>query len=281
MNKLAESENISIERLKEIFDSFNATTESLKATHERLSRKVEALQKELEEKNRELAQKEKLAALGQMAAGIAHEIRNPLGGIELYLSTLARSGNIGEKEKDVVGKMMKGIVRLNRTVSDLLDYTRDVTPQPRDCGVAEILEESFATLAREIESREISVDRTYNDRDYFHLDPDLLQHVFLNIILNAVQAVGEKGRIAVTLDRVPENRLKITFEDTGPGIPDDVAQRMFDPFYTSKSTGIGLGLAIVSNIVKAHGGEIRCGNRQQGGAFFIIEIPGSEGGTGE
>lgn len=281
MNQLSEPENMSIERLKEIFNSFNATTESLRATQERLTSKVEELQKELEEKNRELARKEKLAALGQMAAGIAHEIRNPLGGIELYLSTLARSANIGDREKAVLGKMMKGIVRLNRTVSDLLDYTRDVTPQPRDCGVAEILEESLAILAREIESRKISVDRNYNDRGHFHVDPDLLQHVFLNIILNAVQAVGEKGRIAVSLDRGADDRLQVTFEDTGKGIPHEVAERMFDPFFTSKSTGIGLGLAIVGNIVKAHNGEIRCGNREQGGAFFTIEIPATEGGTGK
>ena len=276
MKHMYDTENIDIDRLKDIFDSFNKTTENLRQTHEQLSSKVAELQLELEEKNRELARKEKLAALGQMAAGVAHEIRNPLGGIEIYVSMLARSQEIGAKEKDIVTKVMKGISRLNRTVGDLLDYTRDVRPQHRDCCIQDIVEESITTLAKDIEEKRITVRRSYETEKKFRVDPDLLQHVFLNIIINAVQACEAEGLVDISRGEEGSSGFSILFEDSGCGIPDEIIGNIFEPFFTKKSTGIGLGLSIVGNIIRAHGGEVRCGNREKGGAFFEIRIPGDE-----
>ncbi len=256
-----------------IISAYSDVTERLKVAHEQLNAEVGRLNKELARKNAELRRRERLAALGEMAAGLAHEIRNPLGGIALYASML--EGQLGKlpKAQSAASKISQGVRELDRLVCEILDFAQEQSLERQTCLLEDViagLKDSLRPWADEhgggvvIEESAASIE--------VYCDPTRLKRVLLNLMMNGVQAAGEGGLVRLSARR-REDGVEIAIVDNGPGIPAENMDRIFNPFFTTRSTGTGLGLAIVHSIVEAHGGTIRVSNREEGGAQFMIRLP--------
>lgn len=262
--------------LAAIISSYNEVTERLKDAHERLGSEVSGLREELRRKNVELRRRDRLAALGEMAAGLAHEIRNPLGGIALYSSMLERELPETSKARGAASKISVGVRTLERLVSDILDFAQERPLQRHVCKLADLLpalDASVEPWAEQCRSEYSFDSKAGGCRLY--CDPERLGQTLLNLLMNAVQAAGAQGK-AWLAARPKSGGVEIEVCDSGPGIPQEHLDRIFNPFFTTKAQGTGLGLAIVHQIVEAHGGTIRAGNRPEGGARFLIWLPGEE-----
>jgi signal transduction histidine kinase len=223
---------------------------------------------------------DRLAALGEMAAGVAHEIRNPLGGIELYASSLRRKFGEDSGEYATCGKIIAAATSLNRIVTDMLTFTRSRPPQVRKSQVAQVVRGAVDMAARERERKKIDVTFSLPDDGLpCTLDPDQLVQACLNVVLNAIQAMPEGGRLDISswrgenADGAPE--LCICFADDGTGIPDGVKDKIFNPFFTLRKDGTGLGLAIVHKIIQDHGGSIDVRDNRPRGALVTFRLPGA------
>ncbi len=235
---------------------------------------------------------DRLAALGEMAAGVAHEIRNPLGGIELYASSLGRKFADDSAEKATCKKIIAAVTRLNRIVTDMLTFTRSRPLQPRRALLSQVLRGAVDMAAREIEHKQIAVHLDILDDHPRMLDPDQLVQAALNVVLNAVQVMQPGGGLTVSVRALPlpdagaghgvvrhneagDGGVSICFADTGPGIPADAKDKIFNPFFTLRKDGTGLGLAIVHKIIQDHGGSIDIGDNQPHGAKVTFNLPGA------
>ncbi len=231
---------------------------------------------------RELEQRanrqDRLAALGEMAAGVAHEIRNPLGGIELYASSLGRKFAENSPERATCNKIIAATASLNRIVSDMLTFTRGRPPQLRLSPARQVVKPALDMATAELDKRRIAAEmRIADENKRYLLDPEQLAQASLNVILNAAQAIKEDGSIVVSVDEtLRENGVKeltIAFADDGPGIPDAAKDKIFNPFFTLRKDGTGLGLAIVHKIVQDHGGVIDVGDNKPKGALVTFRLP--------
>jgi len=262
-------------RLEEMLRIFNETTAKLEGTQAALQEKVYALRAELKEKNRLLARRNRLAALGEIAAGVAHEIRNPLGAIGLYADMLAEK--LAENPSlSVVEKIQRGIYTLNDLVEKLLLYTSGVTADFGDADLNRVLGEALVFAAAEIEAAGTIINQPDPGESFPVIaDEQLIMRAFLNVILNAVQ-VMDGGELTITIEREKsgdDEAYLVSFRDSGPGISRKDIDSVFDPFFTTKSGGTGLGLAITAGCVEAHRGRIEARNAAEGGAEFIFTLP--------
>jgi signal transduction histidine kinase len=261
-----------IEELGGIIRVYSDLTEKLQSSHAQLQQTVQSLRNELSEKNRQLERRKRLAALGEMAAGMAHEIRNPLGGIELYASMLARDVAQQPGSLQLVTKISSGVKRLEMLVSQVLQFSREIQPQFARADLSELVDQSVE-LAGERLHQEIDC-RVNGPRPMpVRVDPLLIGQAILNLLINAIEAVGDCGKIDIAWSAEDsDGRFRLSIRDSGPGIPSDVLDRIFNPFFTTKETGTGLGLAIVHRIAEAHEGTITAANAPHGGAIFEIRI---------
>ena len=227
-----------------------------------------------------LTRQNRLAALGEMAAGVAHEIRNPLGGIELYASTLKKRFDPDSRESTIAEKIIAASNVLNRIVTDMLTFTRGRAPSKKFTTFERVCHVALDMAARELDKKKISVvQRHALCKQRFNIDPDQIAQAFLNVILNAVQFMPEGEELILSSRLQVDSRQKavvIEFEDGGTGIDPTLLDRLFDPFYTSRKDGTGLGLAIVHKIVEDHGGSVVAENRPPRGACFIFSFPMSD-----
>lgn len=268
-------EPVGQEELTQLLTTYSQVTDRLKSSYEQLQHEVRGLREELASKNRQLARRERLAALGEMAAGLAHEIRNPLGGISLYASVLQRELTDREDLLTIVGKISRGVASLESLVADVLAFTNKVHCQAGPVDLGALVEETAEmTLSQCSSAVRIDIAESTRGRRVW-VDENLFRRALLNLMLNASQACGDDGTIRVSCRRRGSHDV-VVVEDDGPGIETDVVDRIFNPFFTTKSTGTGLGLTIVHRIVEAHGGVISATNRRSGGARFSIRLPGVE-----
>jgi signal transduction histidine kinase len=255
--------------LARIIEEYNAVTEKLRQSHEQLGQTVQSLRNDLARKNRELERRNRLAALGEMAAGMAHEIRNPLGGIQLYASLLAKDVAGQPESLTLVNKISAGVTRLERLVSQVLQFTRQMTASVTEADAAEVVEQAVDLARPQLRGVMCDVDGPRPMRA--QMDPLLLGQAALNLLLNAAEAAGEGGCVAVRWSQ-EAGRLRLVVSDDGPGVPAHLLDKIFNPFFTTKETGTGLGLAIVHRIVEAHDGTISVRNGSNGGAEFELRI---------
>lgn len=248
--------------LGRLLDTFNQATEKLAGSY----RRIEDLQKELAEKNRRLAQQSRLEMLGRMAAGLAHEIRNPLGGIQLFAAMLRRDLEHDAEKVKTLDRILGAVAGLEKLVADMLAYGRDVEPRKSLRSLGPVVDEALALAAPAAAGKGIQLLREGAPGEA-ELDGDMLVRVFLNLALNACQAMEPGGTLRVRFDG-----RTVSLADTGPGIPAEVMDRLFTPFVTSKAKGTGLGLAIAHKIVEAHGGVIEAANAPGGGAVFTVKL---------
>jgi signal transduction histidine kinase len=258
--------------LQTILTAWNEATDRLQQTHEALQAEVRRLSDELEAKNRELGRKNRLADLGQMASHVAHEVRNSLVPMKLYLSLLRRRIDRDHGSLDVLDKVMAGFVGLEATVGDLLHFSSQRDPHRETVLLLPLLVEVVQSLAPQLEAQEIAARIDCQRTLAARLDPEMLRRALLNLMLNALDVLPAGGELLLTACRTPAG-IEIEVADSGPGIPAPLLNRLFEPFFTTKGGGTGLGLAIVERIAAAHGGRATALNCPEGGAAFTLIIP--------
>src|SRR6266852_1511954 len=229
----------------------------------------------------QLLQSEKMSAVGQLIAGVAHELNNPLTAILSYAQLLESEG-LAERAADFVSKLFKQAQRTHRVVQNLLSFARQRKPQKDQVDICKVLEETLALRDYDLKVNDIVVEREIDPAiPAVTADPHQLEQVFLNIINNGVDAMLEAGRGGKLKVKVylQDGNVVTEFQDSGPGIKEP--NRIFDPFYTTKSVGkgTGLGLSICYGIIKEHGGDISARNREDGGAVIEVRLPAA-GRTG-
>lgn len=221
----------------------------------------------------QLHQAERLATLGEMVAAVSHEIKTPLGIIRSTAELLGGMPNTNDAQRRLSSVITEESTRLNRIVTEFLDFARPQTPNLGPCDLKDILEKNLLFLRPELERREVTVHHNLNGRSLaLTADHGLLYRAFLNILINAYQAVQEGGRIDVTVQEALENYY-IEIEDSGSGINLENMDKIFNPFYTTKEKGSGLGLAIVKKIIESHQGSILIESAEGKGTKVKISLP--------
>jgi signal transduction histidine kinase len=215
---------------------------------------------------------EKLAAMGEMAANIAHEIRNPLGSIELFAS-LARKETTDRKNQERLMQIISSVKSMDNRISNLLLFARRPNPAMRSLRLHRILDDVLHFTRQVTERDGIVLRERFSARDpLVRGDAEMLKQVFLNIILNALQSMPEGGRLTIATAQRETATVEISFSDTGAGIPEENLRRIFDPLFSTRERGAGLGLAIVHNLVDLHGGAIEV-ESGAGGTVFTVSLP--------
>lgn len=221
-----------------------------------------------------MKRKEKLVAMGHLAAGVAHEIRNPLSSIKGLAKYFAERAPAGGESHELAQVMAKEADRLNRVVSELLELVKPAHLTLQSVDLNDLITHSLNLVSQDAQSREIQLRFTPNETlTHIQADPDRLTQVLLNLYLNAIQAIGRQGTISVEVKESGTERVVITVTDSGKGIAPDQLEAIFTPYYTTKADGTGLGLAVVQNIIEQHGGAINVKSREDKGAVFTIGLP--------
>lgn len=275
--QLARTSAQAIEQLGAVFAAYNETTNQLERSYQQLQKEVGRLRLELQKKNELLERKSRLAALGEMAAGLAHEIRNPLGGVQLYASLLERDLEGQPEQLQWVRKIDKGVRSLDMIVSDVLAFAQDQVCQKTPVHLVHLVEGVMDLVRPKLDNEDIEVDYTGVDAEItVHVDANMIQRVFINLIFNAIDAIEGAGRVTISAESCSGDanyKTRICIADSGPGIERAVLSKIFNPFFTTKDTGIGLGLAIVHRLIECHGGIISASNNKPRGAIFTILLP--------
>jgi len=278
------------DELGQLADSFTRMARSLREADAELrdwSRtledRVQQKTRELEQMNAQLVHVEKAASLGRMAATVAHELNNPLAGILTYAKLTARRvGRLvpeGEERQhvlDALDLIQTESMRCGNIVRNLLTYARQGSAEFRSAGLHELVERALRLVAHHVELRGVTVERelTLAD-DRLVCDPEQVEQALLALLVNAVEAMGEGGRLTVRTAAEPGDAVRLSVSDTGVGMTPEVRARIFDPFFSTKheTKGVGLGLAVVYGIVQRHEGRIEVESQPGRGTTFIITLP--------
>ncbi|MBN2178689.1 MAG: PAS domain S-box protein [Deltaproteobacteria bacterium] len=229
---------------------------------------------EIRKLRREVERSQRLASLGRLAAGIAHEIRNPLSSIKGFATYFRQRYNDVPEDQETAEIMVQEVDRLNRVIGELLEFARPMDMQLRKTAIRDLIQSSLKMVEAQAREKNIEIKTTIAPEiDTVLLDPDRMNQIFLNLYLNAIQAMDEGGVLTADLSRDGVKKIKIVISDTGKGIARKDLGKVFDPYYTTKPSGTGLGLAIVHRIVEAHQGEIKVESKEGKGTTVTIVLP--------
>lgn len=227
---------------------------------------------------REIARSQRLASVGRLAAGVAHEIRNPLSSIKGFATYFKERYPDAPQDQETANIMIAEVDRLNRVVGQLMEFARPVSVTPKPVSLKDLVDNSVRLIEQRAKEKQIIV-RTRNSAevDKVLVDPDLINQILLNLYLNAMEAMKPGGELNVDfLAEAETNRIELKVSDTGCGISEKHLSRVFDPYFTTKSTGTGLGLAIAHNIIEAMGGKINIASRPGKGTTITLTLPVKE-----
>ncbi len=226
----------------------------------------------------EMEQNKRLAAIGRLAAGVAHEIRNPLSSLKGYATFFKEIFDKSSENYTIADVMIKEVDRLNRVVSELVELTKPVTMSGKPVNIQSLIQESIKLMGYEAEMKNIEIKTDLDpDVPQIYADTDRLKQVLLNLYLNAIQSMKGSGTLGIRLfQNQSDQTVRITVSDTGTGIKKEDLPDIFEPYFTTKLSGTGLGLAIVHNIVKAHKGEINAKSEPGKGTCFTLILPDKE-----
>lgn len=281
--------------LGELLTAFNDVTGKLQRSHEKLHAEVGRLTRDLADANAQIERSRRLAALGEMAAGIAHEVRNPLGSIRLYARMLEQDLAPESEPQGVARKIARSVTVIEQIVGDVLSFAREHRVQRNATDLADVVERSIEACAPTAhpEWKKIAIRREWSgDGPTIEADAGLLQQALVNVIRNALEAMEEAASLAgasgssmadargprMPVERMhaltisieprrevsgrPVDAVAVIVRDSGPGVTPEIVSRMFNPFFTTRGAGTGLGLSIVHRIVDAHGGSVRVRNNR-------------------
>lgn len=255
-----------------LLEAWNTATQRLEQTHAVLQTEVARLTAELEIKNQELARKNRLADLGQMASHVAHEVRNNLVPVTLYMSLLRRRLDGNAKSLDILSHVEAGFTALDATVNDLLSFTAHRHPQWHNFLVCSLVEEVCESMAPQLEAQGIEIDVDIPPHTALTADREMIRRAVLNLVLNSMDAMPQGGELVITgYDGARQFELEVA--DSGPGLSEEQKRRLFEPFFTTKEKGTGLGLSVVFHVAESHGGKVTAINCPEGGAAFTLKIP--------
>jgi two-component system NtrC family sensor kinase len=271
------------DEIGDLADSFNQMTADLKVANEKLidwgktlEKKVEERADEIKKMQASLIQSEKLASLGKLAAGIAHEINNPLGGILIYSSLLLEDTEKDSPYYPNLEKIVKETTRCKEIVKGLLEFARPKDPEMSETDVNEALESALVLLQSQAIFQNVEIKKDFAPHPSIVADKSQLQQVFINIILNAVDAMDGQGILTLKTYRDKEGRtIHVSITDTGHGINKEDIQRLFEPFFSTKEAGVGtgLGLSICYSIIQKHQGKIDVESEVGKGSTFVVTLP--------
>jgi len=248
--------------LEDLVTKFQYASESLERSYRELQGRVQSLTAELEREREERIRLERLAAMGEMAMELAHEIRNPLGSIELYASML---------EGEYAEQIVRSVRLLNHSVTNVLQFGRPIVPAPQRIAVNRLLEGIRAFLQPVAQQKQIEITMDCDSDCFAVADLELLHRMLLNLVLNALRETPTDGKVSLS-GRVAGRDVIIEVGDTGPGIHEQKLTRIFDPMFSTSREGCGLGLPIVKRIVESHNGSIDVSSSKNG-TRFVIRIP--------
>jgi len=233
----------------------------------------------LQELEAELRRKDRLSALGQAAMVIAHEVRNPLGIIKTSTEVVRNRAKLGNAEEKMLGYVIDEVRRIETLVRDFLDFAQPKPPAKVELPLRAVIDRVGAIAAPEFSRQkiELSVDDSSGGATVLG-DPDQLYQACLNLVLNAIDAMPEGGTIHASVRATGES-VSLTISDEGAGVPDAIRPEIFNPFFTTKAKGTGLGLAKVQTVAEAHGGSATCVCEPGRGAAFTIALPRAKPGA--
>jgi signal transduction histidine kinase len=245
----------------------------LTARYQRAAASLERANRELKESHEQLARADRLSALGEMAAGLAHELRNPLAGVNGALEIVASQVREGTPQAEFSGIARKELRRLEDLLNRFLAYARPRTPALRLVSLGELVDHVVALLRPEVERQGVAIDTAGTEPwPLLRVDPEQIEQVLLNVLLNAIQA-SPRGATVRIRRHEEAGQVIMDIVDEGPGIPEELRARVFQPFVTTKAKGTGLGLAVSARIVNSHGGSIDVRPDPAGGTCVSIRLP--------
>lgn len=244
---------------------------------EQLARDFNSMVESLRSSQQELLRREKLATLGTVAAGIAHEIRNPLTSMKMTAEMLS-SGKVSDSDREALDLLLGEIERLRLTTGALLEYAGPTAPEPAQVEAAKAVEEVLSLMKRQLSHHKVQIETAFPETAVAaRIDPNRLKQIVLNLVLNAVDAMPEGGRLKMQISE-SDDSVRLTATDTGTGIPAEDMDRVFEPFYSTRKAGCGLGLAISKRFVEEAGGSISVSSTAAGTAFTVSLPAGSSHG---
>ncbi len=230
---------------------------------------------EIQELKREIERSQRLASLGKLAAGIAHEIRNPLSSIKGFATFFNEKLKDMPEYQSTAEIMVQEVDRLNRVITQLLEFARPLEIHKKSTPIQPVLQHSLRMIEREAQAKNIRIDKKLSPEiNEVHIDQDRINQVLLNLYLNAIEAMEDGGTLSVDLSRDEDyQKIRIAISDTGVGIKKEDLVHIFDPYFTTKLSGTGLGLAIVHKIIESHKGEVKVESEAEKGTTVTIVLP--------
>lgn len=244
----------------------------IKAWNEELELRIRKESEALQRAHAEVVQSQKLATLGYLAAGMAHEIRNPLNSISLFVQ-LIKEGVDDTEKIEYVGKILKEVDRVDATLRKLLDSAKRPRFELTEVNIEDVIQKELDSFAPQMNAQRIVLEFTSRNKlPLLKADPAEIQQIFTNLLLNAIDEMSDGGELNIELDHDGPD-IVIRVKDSGSGIPEGNLPNIFDPFFSTKSRGTGMGLPIVLRIVKNYGGKIEVSSTGKGGTTFLVRLP--------
>jgi two-component system sensor histidine kinase HydH len=233
---------------------------------------------EIQHLKKEIERSQRLASIGKLAAGVAHEIRNPLSSIKGFATYFKERYHKVPEDQKTAEIMIQEVERLNRVITQLLEFARPMDIHSKPTSFQVLVQDSLKLVEGDLSRKDLKVNILIpSDIPEIMIDPDKFKQVLLNLFLNAVDAMEKDGTLSVEVGRDEAPRgIRITISDTGRGIKEEDLPHIFDPYFTTKSSGTGLGLAIAHKIIESHGGKISVHSRAEMGTHVTISLPASE-----
>ncbi len=260
----------STEEIRALGEAFNSIAASIEDRDKRLQQRAQE----------EIMKSEKLAMIGRLAAGVAHEINNPLGSILLFSRLLLRKAPAEGLQRENLERITKEAERCQKIVQGLLEFAHKQEPKTEPLDINEVVQKSVSLLEKQAMFHNVKIIKDFHwDLPPVCADASQLQEVFVNILVNSAEAMNGEGTLTITTRAVPDDdRVEIRFADTGCGIPEEDLHRLFEPFFTTKDVGngTGLGLSISYGIIQRHGGTVEVASRVNEGSTFLITLPATK-----